>query len=1325
MIEFIEDPRKKEDVEKILHPFVREWFFSKFKEFSLPQLYGVMEVHEGNNVLISAPTGATKTLTAFLSILNELVTLDLAGVLEEKIYAVYISPLKALSNDISVNLVKPLEEINEIAKKNGKELKIRVGVRTGDTTPSERAKMMRKVPHIFISTPESFAISLTTTKFREHLRNVRYCIIDEIHALADNKRGVHLNLSVERLFDLTKEEFCRIGLSATVSPLEEIANYLVGVDRNCKIVDVQFIKKMDLKVLSPVEDMINSTYEEQHDEMYDLIDKLIQDHKTTLIFTNTRAATERVVHHLKEKFPKKYTENIGAHHGSLSKESRLSLENRLRAGELKVVVCSTSLELGLDIGFIDLVICLGSPKGVARFLQRCLPYDAKIMLADGSYKEIGEIVEEKLNIEILSYDEKKKEFVKNRIHRYHKNKTDKLLKLKLHSGLALECTEEHPLLTKTGWKKARDLKVHEEVAEIFDYNQYKVPYIYEMINQRDFYVENRNDFLRQMIDSYVKREKISYSKVAKKVGISQNRLQDYIRKNGRRKSIRLDIFLDVMKSCNIPKEKYLFYLSELKSKSNHREPLPLIVDKDFMWLAGIVASDGSITENKKTKELKIKISNKDTKLLEECKKIFNKFGFYPNILKTKNKDFYSLDCGSKLLAQLMISLGIKKGARKSYNIEISNSLINFPPELAVPYLEGVFEGDGNKNNNIRIFTASERFAIGIHNLLNRIGIINYFVADEAKSSKLVEKINADKIYCIYISRANHVKNFLNYCILKGKKAKFLHNKKYHFGHKDNNIENNLNWVKIIDIDSLSTNKFVYNLTLEKEPNNYFVDSILTHNCGRSGHQLHSTVKGRIIVLDRDDLVECSVMLKSAIERKIDKIHIPRNCLDVLAQQIYGIAIADRINYNDLFKLIKRSYCFSTLEKKDFDNVLNYLSGEYTKLEDRHVYAKIWWDKDTKEIGKKGKLARIIYMTNIGTIPDETHIQVKVKEQVVGTIDEGFLERLKRGDVFVLGGTRYEFLFARGMTAQVNASVMRPPTIPSWFSEMLPLSFDLGLEIGRFRRLMEERFRNKRSKKEILEFINGYLYVDVNGAEAIYNYFRDMFYYTKEIPNDKKLLIEVYKEDRRNYYVFHALYGRRVNDVLSRAIAYGLKRLSHRDMEIGINDNGFYLASEETLNVITALDRIKSKDLNKIMINALEKTEVLGRRFRHCAARALMILRMYKGQAKRVGRQQVSSMILLNAVKRIDNDFSILKEARREVMEDLMDIDNASKIIKEIEDGKIELRKIMTTVPSPFAFNLVLQGKTDLFKIEDKIRFLRRMHEMVMAKIGKTETIIAE
>ena len=190
------------------------------------------------------------TLTAFLAILNELVTLDLEGGLKDKVYAVYVSPLKALSKDIEVNLLEPLEEINKIAKKHGKELNIRIGLRTGDTSVSERAKMARNAPHIFISTPESLAIVLTTTKFREYLRDVRYCIVDEIHALADNKRGVHLSLTVERLRELTEKEFCRIGLSATISPLDEVGKYLVGSEagseRSCKIADVQFIKKMEL-----------------------------------------------------------------------------------------------------------------------------------------------------------------------------------------------------------------------------------------------------------------------------------------------------------------------------------------------------------------------------------------------------------------------------------------------------------------------------------------------------------------------------------------------------------------------------------------------------------------------------------------------------------------------------------------------------------------------------------------------------------------------------------------------------------------------------------------------------------------------------------------------------------------------------------------------------------------------------------------------------------------------------------------------------------------------------------------------------------------------
>ena len=497
----------------------------------------------------------------------------------------------------------------------------------------------------------------------------------------------------------------------------------------------------------------------------------------------------------------------------------------------------------------------------------------------------------------------------------------------------------------------------------------------------------------------------------------------------------------------------------------------------------------------------------------------------------------------------------------------------------------------------------------------------------------------------------------------------------------------------------------------------------TQRAGRAGHKLHDTIKARLIVLDRDDLIECSVLLKDVLERKIDRIHIPKNCLDVLAQQIFGIAISQRIKLQELYKLITQAYPYKDLDFKAFFDVIEYLAGEYSKLEDRNVYAKIWYDPESGEIGRRGRLARVLYMTNIGTIPDETFIQVKIHDQVIGHIDEAFLERLKRGDVFVLGGQRYEFLYAKGMTAQVNASVIRPPTIPSWFSEMLPLNFDLAMEISRFRRLINEKFEHSCNKQEILDFINTFLHVDKNAAEAIYSYLQEQYLFS-HIPTDKKIVIENYNESNKRFYIFHTLYGRRVNDVLSRAIAFmiGKSSHSHSDIELGISDNGFYLASEKQLPVENSFSLVSSQDLDEIMKRAIDQTEVLKRRFRHCATRALMILRTYRGKTKRVGRQQVSSMLLLSAVKRISNDFSILKEARREVLEDLMDIENARKILQDIEKGNIKVIYTSNKLPSPFAFNLVLQGHLDFMKMEDKVEFLKRMHALVLAKIGKTNEI---
>lgn len=857
MITTLEQPYTETQLKAILHPLINQWFFSKFKEFSLPQLHGVMEIHNRKNVLISAPTGATKTLTGFLAILNELVDSTKKKILEDKIYCVYISPLKALNADIHYNLITPLAEMEQIADKK---LGIRAAVRTGDTTASEKAKMLKNTPHILITTPESLAILLNSPKFSEKLKDVQWLIVDEIHALAENKRGVHLSITLERLQRMSPG-MTRVGLSATIAPLEEIARYLVGYngddERNCGIIDVQFLKQMDLQVLSPVRSLVETEYMLKHEKMYKLIHELIQQHKTTLIFTNTRSGTERVVHNLKEMFPQDYREKVAAHHGSLSKSARFKTEQDLRNGNLKVVVSSTSLELGIDIGFIDLVLCLGSPKSVARFLQRS---------------------------------------------------------------------------------------------------------------------------------------------------------------------------------------------------------------------------------------------------------------------------------------------------------------------------------------------------------------------------------------------------------------------------------------------------------------------------GRAGHQLHSTVKARIIVMDRDDLVECALILKAAKEKKIDRIHIPKNALDVMAQHIYGIAIHEIINIYKLFKLIKNSYCYHTLSWDDFNEVIKFLSGEYISLEERHVYARIWHDKETGQIGKKGKMARIIYMTNIGTIPEETYVTVKVGEQVVGMIDEGFLERLRPGDVFVLGGNVYLFKFSRGMTVQVSTSVNRPPTVPSWFSEMLPLSFDLAMEINRFRRLMEEKFAAGRAEQEILSFIHEYLYLDQNAADSIYHYFYEQYHFSK-IPSDQRITIEHFVDRGRTYILFNAVLGRRVNDCLSRALAYVIGKSQHRDVEIGVTDNGFYLAADQSFNALRAFELLKQEDFHTIAEQAIEKSEILSRRFRHCAARSLMILREYMGRKKQVGRMQVGSKILFNAVKRISENFPILKEARREVMEDLMDFENAQVIINKVIDGTMKVEEMPTSFPSPFAFGLILAGYSDVIRVEDKQEFLKRMHQQVLARIS--------
>ncbi|MBQ6813029.1 MAG: ATP-dependent helicase [Methanobrevibacter sp.] len=847
----------KKQIYKNLHPYVKKWFDNKFEDFTPAQKQSIPEIQKGNNILVSSPTGSGKTLTAFLSIINELTVLADKGELEDKVYCIYISPLKALDNDIERNLEEPLREIEKIA---GKPLNIRKAVRTGDTSQYQRSKMLKYPPHILITTPETLSILLVAPKFREKLSHVKYVIVDEIHSLAENKRGVHLSLSLERLQHLIGG-YTRIGLSATVSPLEEVARFLVGyeysVERDCTLVDINYLKELDIEVISPVDDIVIADTEDTRLATYALLDDLIMEHKTSLIFTNTRSATERYVYNLKKLYGEHFnSNNIMAHHSSLSKELRLKTEEKLKKGELKAVVSSTSLELGIDIGYVDLVILINSPKSVSRALQRI---------------------------------------------------------------------------------------------------------------------------------------------------------------------------------------------------------------------------------------------------------------------------------------------------------------------------------------------------------------------------------------------------------------------------------------------------------------------------GRSGHRLHEKSKGRIIVTDRDELVECSVLLKNAKEGKIDNIKIPTNCLDVLSQHIYGMGIENPWDIDYAYDVIRKSYCYRDLSRDDYEDVLSYLAGEYVELEERYVYAKIWINYDENTFGKRGKLARMLYSTNIGTIPDHSAVIVKCDGEVIGKVEEDFMEKLKKGDSFVLGGRTYKFKYGKGMTINVSPA-SGPPSIPSWYSEQLPLAFDLAVDIQRFRYILDSKFQYNRTKDEIMEFLYDYLYVDEFAANSIYEYFNEQYHYA-QIPHRQKLLVEYYTGfGGRKFVVFHSLFGRKTNDAIARAVAFLASDMNKRNITISITDNGFYLSSDGKMGALEALKRLNPQNFENILIKSLDKTETLASRFRHCAGRSLMTLRRYKGQEKSVGRQQVRGKILLKYIQEMDNEFPILKESRREATEDYMDIKNAKRVIGWLSSGEMEIKTISTVIPTPFAFNLVSQGYLEVLKQNDKAEFSKRMHRAVLDKI---------
>ena len=856
MVIRVKERKEKSTVLRLMEPLIARWFDEKFSHLTEPQGYAIPLIHEKQNVLVSSPTGSGKTLTAFLSIINELFKLDKEGKLEDKIYCVYVSPLKALANDIHKNLEEPLREIRGLAKDlDVKVPDIKTAIRSGDTPQSERRKMVLKPPHILITTPESLALIQSSPRFREKFDDVQYLIMDEIHDICSSKRGSFLSLNVERLQAHTKGEMTRIGLSATQAPIEDIAKFLGGYQdgepRPVEIIEILAEKALDISVISPVDDMNLLPFEVVNHRMYDLLKTMVDQHRTTLIFTNTRSGAENVSYKLQERG----IGDIAAHHGSLSKETRLTVEDDLKDGELAAAVSSTSLELGIDVGHIDLVLQVGSPKSVAKGLQRI---------------------------------------------------------------------------------------------------------------------------------------------------------------------------------------------------------------------------------------------------------------------------------------------------------------------------------------------------------------------------------------------------------------------------------------------------------------------------GRAGHGVGKTSKGRLIAFDKDDLVECSVLTREALHHNIDRVNIPENNLDVLAQTLVGMSIEKRWGLEEAYKIIKNSYCYRELPKEDYIAVLSYLGG----YGQGGTYSKIWYNQEEKVFGKKGG-AQMIYYLNVGTIPSDSNYNVYSEKSVpLGKLSENFVERLTTGDVFVLGGHSYEFIHTRGTNVFVREAGGKKPTVPSWSGEMLPRSYDLSKAIGRFRRDLAESPDDDWLSKLMDEY-----HIDRGSANTILHYFREQVAFSKMVPTDKRLLVEGYIDQNDRYnLIFHACYGRRVNDTLSRAYAYRISKKYNVSTKVSITDDNFLISTKKKIPVSEVTKLVNSENIESTVKRAVRNTELFKQRFRHCAGRGFMILRNYKGRDISVSKQKQRSGKILDMLSG-HHEHPMVKETFNEILFQVLDLKNTSEVLHDIETGEIELSFTdYSDTPSPFAHNVVMIGISDVIMMEDRSALLRQFHQKVLERVIPKEEI---
>ncbi|MCD2199546.1 ATP-dependent helicase [Halobacterium sp. KA-4] len=521
---------------------------------------------------------------------------------------------------------------------------------------------------------------------------------------------------------------------------------------------------------------------------------------------------------------------------------------------------------------------------------------------------------------------------------------------------------------------------------------------------------------------------------------------------------------------------------------------------------------------------------------------------------------------------------------------------------------------------------------------------------------------------------------------------------------------------------------------------------LLQRVGRAGHRPGRTVTGRVIALDRDELVECAVMLRQAELGFVDRVHIPERAHDVAAQHVYGMAIEGPLPEAEVRATLRSAYPYREYSDDDFEHLFRYLTADYDGLKDRNVYAKIWRDENDppggddgdpddptsgthhypdfdigeRLIGKRGRLARPILLQNLGTIPDSFTVNVYVRgdDEWVGQLDESYLDTLEAGDVFVLGGDRFAHRYRRGSKVYVDRTSERA-TVPSWFSERLPLSYDLGREIAHFQADLLDEYEDGGAaavRRWLREFP-----VDANAVRALARMYDDQIQYagTESVSTTERIAIEEVKdrdEYRRRYHV-RTPYGRRFNDGLSRLLAYRCANEANANVAVSVADNGFTLAMplNRKVDVAELLRQTDPNNVREMLRAALDGTDLLQRYFRIDATRALLVLKRYKGREKSASKQQVASEMLLGFAEDLE-DFAVLDETYRELIEDKLNLAGVREVLSALQSGDVEVTETTLKSPSPLSFGLATLSASDVVLADDEDAVLRAFHERVREQV---------